>query len=452
MLTLNVAGALAALLAVFLVPIRGSAAGPPIAVLGLSTATWCAGAAWSIAQPSSTAAPNALILASASVSAAAAFVAARRLVEGRWPVPPALMVLFVVEPIAIALVRVGSYSDATSAQFRTTVPFTLHAIYSFALMVGLIWTLNARQRDSERRVRTFVLVTQVIVITIIALEVSANESAQFVVLLAVLLATRIARHPQDWTTSAARGDRLLDSIGVFLFVFNQRGELEDWNGNASQLIELMLRRRPDRTMTDQQILGRSVPFRDGQPIPLELHGGRIMTTAQVHEVDSQLRVTHRTWVVMLRPVTSSVDKESFPQISRSLAGYDPVTQTLGRRATLDLLRDIAERNTAVVRVDVTPTNPQTRDDEVMFVVARRLESTYPDIVWGRLATWTLVAEFNLQQADATAYAIERELETSAGLSATVTTYVCPVLPDEEADAFVHRVDNLQNGHGGIAKR
>jgi len=445
-----------ALCAACLVPVRRrgalrprSVAAVPIITLCLGAALWAGAAAWIGTHPGTNPVANAGILAAAAISAASALVAAHRLVRGRWQIPRLLTAVFIIEPAVIALVRVFVYPELPSAEFRTTWPFILHAAYCFGLLLGVILTLNARQRDPERRVRIFVLISQVLVIAIIALEVAANEQSHLVVVLASLFAAWVARHPDDWATSTARADSLLNSIGVFLFVFDREGLLEDWNGPAGQLIELITDNRPSHGMTAQEIIGRTLPFEDGLQINLQMRGGRMSTSAHIHTVDPASRAERRSWVVMLRPIRSTVDRASFPSVSGELAGHDPATQTLGRRAIIENLRTAVGTHGAVVRVDVIPSQSDAREDEVMFVVARRLELMFPDAVWGRWARWTFVAVFAPDDAWPAKRTIDIETQTALGLAASVTTTVCAAVEDEDPDRFLQRVEMLRGDASDI---
>src|SRR5690606_8571135 len=93
-------------------------------------------------------------------------------------------------------------------------------------------------------------------------------------------------------------------------------------------------------------------------------------------------------------VRSSVESSSFPTISGALKGHDPATQTLGRKAALEQLRIAVQENRRILRLDITPRTPR-RADEVMFLMARRMEARaaergWPDAEWARLDTWTFV--------------------------------------------------------------
>lgn len=444
----NLAAASIALVAAcLLLPVRTSAAARPIAILCLAAALWSAGAAWNYAEPGPNASANACILAAAASAAAAAFVAAQRLVSGRWSIPTLVTIVFFIEPIVIVFVRLVVFPDLTSAEFRRTVPFIVHAAYCFALLLSVILTLNIRQRHPQRRVRIFVLMSQVLVIAIIAMEVSASEQTQFVLVLAALFAVWVARHPEDWSTSRARADSLLNDIGVFLFVFDHLGRLKDWNGPADRLIELITGQRPQGELTAAEILGRPLPFEDGEPIDLNLVGGRMRTSAHIHRVDPTSRTGRSDWVVMLRPVRSSVSTSSFPSISGALAGHDPATQTLNQRETIELLRAATTSRHAAVRVDVLPADAQAREDETMFVVARRLEMMFPSVRWGRLADWAFVAVFRPAQAQQAKLLIDDEAQTALGLDASVATTICVPTPGEDAERFVRRVQLLHSPYG-----
>lgn len=451
MIGADLTAAAIALLCAGLAPRRRGSAGPPIIALCLGAAGWSLAAAWAVAYPEAITGANACMLAAAAISAASAYVAARRLTTGAWRVPPALLVVFLAEPVLMVFLRFQRFPDLTSAEFRQTWVFFLHVAYCFILLLSVILTLNARQRDPERRVRIFVLISQVLVISIIALEVAANEQTHFVVVGSAVLAVWVARHPEDWTTSTARADSLLNSIGLFLFVFDAEGRLRDWNGTAGRLIELITGTRPHRDMTSRQLLGQDVPFEDDLQIDLELRGGRMRTSAHIHAVDPTVRAEQRSWVVLLKPVRSSVDQASFPSISGSLAGHDPGTQTLGRRALVDELGEAVSTGRAAVRVDVFPTDPGAREDEVMFVVARRLEMMFPQARWGRLATWTFAAVFDLDAAWPAKYTIDIETRTAVGLAATVETTVCAPTTGEDPARFVLRVDRLRDRPAGVVR-
>jgi hypothetical protein len=443
----NLAAAALALVAAFLLPGRASTAARPIAILCIAAALWSVGAAWNYAEPGSNSSANACILAAAASAAAAAFVAAQRLVSGRWSIPTLVTIVFFVEPLVIVFLRLVVYPDLSSAEFRRTTPFIVHAAYCFALLLSVILTLNVRQRHPQRRVQIFVLTSQVLVIAIIAMEVSASEQTHFVVVLAALFAVWAARHPDDWSNSRARADSLLNSIGVFLFVFDHLGRLKDWNGVADPLIEMITGQRPQRELTAAQILGRPLPFEDGQPIDLNLRGGRMRTSAHIHKVDPTSRTGRSDWVVMLRPVRSSVSQSSFPSISGALAGHDPATQTLNQRETLDLLRAATTSGHAAVRVDVLPADAQAREDETMFVVARRLEMMFPSVRWGRLSAWVFVAMFKPDEADQAKLLIDDEAQTALGLDASVATTICVPTRGEDSDRFVLRVQLLHSPYG-----
>lgn len=448
----DIATAAIALLAATLVPIRRAPAGPAILVFCLSTAAWAAASAVAIGSPDLAYLANAMILAAAASAAASAFVATQRLLHPHRRLRPWLIALFAVEPTVMVLVRTTVFRDLTSAEFRATSVFIVHALYCFGLLLAVIFSLNARQRDGSPRVRVFVVACQLLVIAVIALEVAATEVTQLLVVVGAVLAVVVARHPEDWTTATARGDRLLDSIGVFLFVFDHDGRLEDWNANASSLIELVTGSRPHRDMTAATILGCPVPFEDGRPIDLEARGGQLHTVGQIHTVDPTARAEDRSWVVMLRPVRTNLSEGSFPQVSGALAGHDPATQVLGRRSTTDQLRSAVGDLAAAVRVDVYPTNPQARDDEVMFVVARRLELMYPHAQWGRLGTWTFVAVFDPDDAWLAKRRIDIETQTALGLAATVSTTVCAAVHGETPERFVHRVETIRGARSDTGGR
>ncbi|HPU13581.1 MAG TPA: PAS domain-containing protein [Aeromicrobium sp.] len=442
MVEVHAAAAAIALIAMLFVPVRKHPPARSIAGFCFSAAVWSAAAAVAEANPgvnSASTTANTVMLAAASACAACALVSARRLVSGHWRVPLPLLIVMVSEPIAISLVRSQVLAELTSAQFRQTWWFIAHAAYCFALLVAVSLTVNVRQRDPSRRVRTFVFASQVLVISVIALEFSGSEMANLVVVVGAVFTVWIGRHPEDWATSSARGDSLLNSIGVFLFVFDHDGKLQDWNGNANRLLELITGDRPSRGMPAESILGRALPFADGQPIDLAMEGGKIRTSAHIHKVDPLSRTENQSWVVMLRPVRSSVDRESFPAVSGELDGHDPSTQTLGRKATIKLLKDAVPVGNVAVRIDISPTSAEAREDEVMFVIARRLKSLFPDTQWGRLSTWVFVGVFEPAAAVRAKQVIDLEASAAIGLAVTAESTVCTPRASEPAEAFARRV-------------
>ena len=98
---------------------------------------------------------------------------------------------------------------------------------------------------------------------------------------------------------------------------------------------------------------------------------------------------------MFRPTRSSVDSSSFPTVSGSLRGHDPATQTLGRKAALDLLEEAVRDEVPIQRFMATAATNR-RPDDIMFLLARRLESRVTEVGWdgdfdlARLDTWTFI--------------------------------------------------------------
>lgn len=433
----NLVAAIIALGAAFFVPVRSSSAGPAIVALCLATGTWSLAATGIGGEPG---AVGAVSVASASAAAAAALVVARRLVHGAWRIPPLLFVVFLVEPLLIALTRLTRFAEAPTAEFRASPEFAFHSLYCFGLLAAVLLTLNARQRDPEQRVRIFVVASQAVVISIIASEVAMTPATEILAVVGAVFVVWVARHPEDWAGSASRADRLLNSIGIFLFVF-ENGILRDWNGPGAQLAQLVTGRKVSRGMTARDLLGRDVPFDDHTMLNLSLQSGTMRTVATIHAVDPTARAENREWVVMLRPVRSSVGTSSFEGVSGSLEGYDPATQTFGRRATLSQLRSAASADrSSVVRVDVTPLDRDARQDEIMFVVARRLEAIVPDSSWGRLGPWAFAAILPSTIALRAKRTIDHESEMALGLRAAVTSTVLTPTVGESDDAFLHRVD------------
>lgn len=452
MVSANILAGCIALLSALMLPWRRPSNARPALILCLSAAGWCFGAAWRGASDGTQTDCFPLIMGSAGIAASAAFTLSRRLVHGRWRIPVPVMIAFVAEPIMIAAATWRQLGYDQPEDFRVGPAFMIHSLYSFGLLIGVIITLSARQRDANTRVRNFVMAAQITVGAVITLEVAASPHTQFLVAAGAVLVVWAVRHPDDWLTSASRADQLMNSIGVFLLVFDRDGLLKDWNGQASRLLELVTGRAATRGTAASQILGRHVPFPDNQLINLDVRGGSMRVSATIHSVDPTEPAAERDWVVMLRPVKSSIGGESFPSLSGALDGYDPATQTYGRRTTLETLRSAIVEDLVAIRISVIPADFAVLEDEVMFVVARRLEAIAPDVQWGRLEEWSFAAALPAETAARTKETIDLETQMALGLSAETACQILVPAPGEDAGAFIRRVESAGPPPGTAQRR
>jgi len=364
----------------------------PVVVLVLSTAGWNLTRA--IRGPDDTAPSvvSALTIVLVEVCAVSFYVICRRLVHGRWRLPVWMWIAMVWFSTLIFLGMVPAVGITTTDPYDQSPVFLLHLVYSFAFFGGGILTLSVRQHDQSRHVRTYVTATEAAALLLVAFQVTlpslTSLSAGFLSLLAVWTTS----HPGAWSRSASRADRLLDSIGVFIFVIDRQGVLQDWNGPAASLLELK-GLRAARGLELARALGVPRTFVDGATVSLPVDHGTLRTSVSVHEVDPLRRNSDQ--VVMFRPVRSSVESSSFPTVSGELKGHDPATQTLGRKAALDLLEQAAADGAPIMRFAATP-RPDRRPDDLMFLLARRLESRAAEVGWdreyefARLDTWTFI--------------------------------------------------------------
>lgn len=325
------------------------------------------------------------------ISVASFFVLSRRLVYGRWRGPVWMWIAMVWFGTVVFVAMLPAMGIVTGDDYQTSPVFVTHLIYSFGLLGAAVLTLNLRQSDQSRHVRRYITATEGAALLTVTFQVVSPGLTSIGAAAIALLAVWTTSHAGAWSRSASRADRLLDSIGVFIFVVDRDGVLRDWNGPAASLLELA-GTRAARGLRLAEALGTSPSFADGTTVALEVRDGTLRTALSVHQVDPL--ALNSDLVLMFRPVRSSVESSSFPVVSGELQGHDPATQTLGRKAALELLQQAADEGTAVLRIEVT-SRADRRPDEVMFLLARRIEARsheegWPDMVLARLDTWTFV--------------------------------------------------------------
>ncbi|MTB89522.1 hypothetical protein H9L21_14915 [Aeromicrobium senzhongii] len=326
------------------------------------------------------------------ITAAAFYVATRRLVQGRWHMPRWFWAVAIAFGTASFVGMLPSVGLTTGDAYYASPVYVMHLAYSFALFGGGVLTLNSRQHDPSPHVRHVVMAVQVGTLSVLTAQVLFPGFTPLAVATMAMVMAWTTGHVAAWSRSASRAGRLLDSIGVFIFVIDRAGRLQDWNGPAASLLRLT-GHTAEQGLHVSSALAMSVPFLDESTVTLPIEGGELRTAVTVHPVDPLARGSDR--VVMLRPVRSTVESSSFPAVSGALKGHDPATQTLGRKAALEMLRIAAVEGRQMLRIDVVPRTPR-RADDVMFLVARRMEARatergWLDVPWARLDTWTLIA-------------------------------------------------------------
>lgn len=409
----------------------------PVVVLVLATAGW--NVLRAMRGPDDTD-PSVLVAANivlVQVCAVAFYVACRRLVQGRWLVSPWLWIgaVWIAAVSFVGMVPAVGITDGD--HYYDSPVYVVHLAYSFTLLGGGVLTLSTRQHDPSRHVRRVVVAAEVAAVLIITFQVLRPTLTPLAISGLAFVMVWTTGHIAAWSRSASRADRLMDSIGVFIFVIDRAGMLQDWNGPAASLLRLM-GRTASHGMDLAQALSMPSHFSDGSTVSLHVQGAELRTALSVHAVDPLARAGDL--VLMFRPVRSSLESSSFPTVSGVLKGHDPATQTLGRKAALETVRAAAVDGTPVIRVVVVPRGPR-RADEAMFLIARRLEARaadrgFPDVEWARLDTWTFISPLIDESFEVLTVTVPVD---DLGLDMEVSLHE-PV-PGESPTAFVRRVSD-----------
>ncbi|HPU13412.1 MAG TPA: hypothetical protein PLQ19_06440 [Aeromicrobium sp.] len=364
------------------------------------------------------------------------FATCRRLVHGRWRASFLWWAGVTVFAILCGLSMLPVFGITTGESYYTSWAFVVHLIYCFVLLGLGAFTLMTRQHDPSNHVRRYIAGTEICLVVLLALQMTLPDLAPLAKVPLGLLAVWTTGHVPEWSRSSARADRLVDSIGVFILVVDSDGLLLDWNGPAASLLALS-GITAEQGLDIHKTLGVKPPFNDNSIVELTASGGLLRTTMTVHRVDPT-SLDHDL-VLMLRPLNSSMESSSFPPVSGVLAGYDPATQTLCRRTAMEEIRTAADNNSQIIRVDVRSA-ASDRADDLMFVVARRLEARaadlgWPDMQWARLDTWTFIGVLTNDHSVAV---MPPQVEvTDLGVSLRISAIVPTA--EEPCSSFVQRV-------------
>lgn len=363
------------------------------------------------------------------------YVITRRLVHGRWNPSAWVWVAAVAFATASFVGMLPQVAITDGDLYYASPVYVVHLGYTFAFLGGGVLTISTRRNDPSPHVRRVVRAVEVAAVLVVTFQVLLPALTPLAVSAVAVVMVWTTGHVGAWSRSASRADRLLDSIGVFIFVVDRAGRLQDWNGPAASLLRLT-GGTADQGLDLSAALSMQPAFIDGSTVTLPIQGGELRTSLTVHTVDPLSRASDL--VLMFRPVRSSVESSSFPTVSGALKGHDPATQTLGRKAALEQLRAAAEVGRRMLRLDIVPRTPQ-RADEVMFLMARRMEaraaeSGWPDVEWARLDTWTFVTPIIDPNFEGIPAHVEIE---DMGLDMEISFF--DPIPGESANDFVRRV-------------
>lgn len=389
----------------------------------------------------------AINVALVQVCAAMLYLTSRRLVRGRWKVPVWLWVVFGLILVLTFVGMLPQVGITDGERYQTSPVFLIHLAYSFGLLGAAVMRLSARQHDRSDHVRQCVLAAEVFALFVLTTQATLPDVTPFAVAVISLLMIWPTRRISEWSRSASRASRLLDSIGVFIFVVDREGRLQEWNGNAASLLELM-GVTPEHGLDLGAALKIAPPFVDAQDVPLSVKDGMMRVSVTVHEVSPLAKDSDL--VLMFRPVRTSVETSRFPAVSGALSGHDPATQTLGRKAALDQVQRAAENGRRIVRIDVSPVSTR-RADDVMFVIARRLEARATEEAWpiepiARLDTWSFVTTVTDQHAGAVPMSVVVD-DLGVEVSSTPFTVRADESPAEFARRVSQRVPRTESAHG-----
>lgn len=411
----------------------------PTAWVCFGIAVWTAGGSFQTAAGPPNYPSLALLFLGVAMTAGAAYVLMRKLLENDVATPLPHLILICLFPIGIAAATLLEFGIPELTQWRTSPTYIVQAIYIYAHFGAMFLVMTKRQRDPSLRIRAALVTTEVLVLIAVVVETIAPHNTHYAAVPLAFLAAWAARWPASWWQAPVDADELLESIGVFLFVVDDQGRLRKWNSTAAKLVTAISPRTTlQRGLYVEKVLGVDLPSSDGAIVEFTLGGGVLRTECTSHEVPMGPHETGRERVLMLRPLKSRVTSSSLTTPSGELAGYDPVTQTLSRRSILDKL----EASDVGIRLDFRPTIRSVLVDEVMFVVARRLESAFGAIEWGRLDAWSFAAAApSVEDADHLADALLSidGQPIDYGLAVFSKAHVFVRMPHESGDDFAMRV-------------
>lgn len=361
----------------------------PAAVLCFSIAGWTVGGALQGPDGPPTYPSLAILLFSVAMTAGWGYILMRKLLLNDIATPLPHFVIILTFPFVIGVVTWFGIGIPDLADWRLSPTYIVQAVYIYGHFGAMALTMSHRHNDPSRRIRYSLLATTGLIVVALIVETLAYQNTAYVAVVLAFTAAWAARWPASWWQAPVNADELLESIGVFLFVIDDEGRLRKWNTTAANLVEALApHTKLQRGLYVEKLLGVSLPLRDGTVVEFQLGGGVLRTECHTHEIP--LGSGHNTTterVLMLRPLKSRVTSSRLATPSGELPGYDPVTQTLSRRSIMERL----ESADVAIRLEFRPTIKAVLVDEVMFVVARRLESAFAGIEWGRVDPWAFVA-------------------------------------------------------------
>ncbi len=411
----------------------------PTAFVCFGMSMWVVGGSFLSAEGPESYATLAILLLGVSTTAGSSYVLMRKLLENDVPTPLPHLIVIVLFPILIAIATLFGIGIPVLENWRTSPTYIFQVIFIYGHFSAMFLVATKRQRDPSRRIRTALFVTEIVVLAAVVIETIAPHYTHFAAAPLGFLAAWAARWPAAWWQAPVDADELLESIGVFLFVVDDQGRLRKWNATAANLVEAIAPRTAlQRGLYVEKLLGVTLPTHDGTILEFTLGGGVLRTECQTHEIPMGPGQSTIERVLMLRPLKSRLTSTSLTTPSGELAGYDPETQTLSRRSILDKL----EAANVAVRLEIQPNIKSVLVDEVMFVIARRLESAFEYVEWGRLDSWTFAAAApSPEDADHLADALSsiEGQPIDYGLAVTSKVSIELRFPQENGDSFALRV-------------
>lgn len=360
----------------------------PTAMVCFSIGGWVAASSLHGGDGTPTYAGLALLFGSVALTAGWSYILMRKLLENDVEIPFPHLIVILAFPVIIMVVTLFGIGIPQLDNWRLSPTYIVQAIYIYGHFGAMGLVMAKRQGDPSRRIRYSLRAATALLVTGVIVETLAYQYTAYVAVLLAFFGAWAARWPAAWWQAPVDADELLESIGVFLFVIDDEGRLSKWNTTAANLVEALApRTKLQRGLYVEKLLGISLPLRDGAVVEFELGGGVLRTECNTHEIPVGTDSSTTERVLMMRPLKSRVASSRLATPSGELPGYDPVTQTLSRRSILERL----ETAEAAIRLEFRPTIKAVLVDEVMFVVARRLESAFGGIEWGRVDPWAFVA-------------------------------------------------------------
>lgn len=411
----------------------------PTAMVCFSIAGWVTAGSLQGPEGPPSYASLALLLGAVAMTAGWAYILMRKLLENDAEIPLPHFLIILTFPIIITSVTWFGIGMSQLDGWRLSPTYVVQAIYIYGHFGAMALTMAKRQGDPSRRIRYSLIATTALLVTGIIVETLAYQYTAYVAVVLAFVAAWAARWPAAWWQAPVDADELLESIGVFLFVIDDEGRLRKWNTTAANLVEALApRTKLQRGLYVEKLLGITLPLRDGAVVEFQLGGGVLRTECNTHEIPMGPGMSAMERVLMMRPLKSRVTSSRLATPSGELPGYDPVTQTLSRRSIMERLES-ADHS---IRLEFRPTIKAVLVDEVMFVVARRLESAFSGIEWGRIDPWAFaVVVSSPEEADTLAHSLLSidGVPIEYGLAVYSQTFVDHRYARESGAAFAIRV-------------